>query len=158
MADLQASTVLTASTQLPLVDDPGGGGSTVPDLSLPFNMVVHGTRGTFTIKRGDTWPHFRFQLQSADPASNTGFIPIPLGEAEKVELKMRSPSVLVATGPVEILQASRGECVYEWETDDLGTAGTYNVEAEITWGDGTVTTVPNGSYVTVRVVDDLPPA
>jgi hypothetical protein len=48
-----------------------------------------------------------------------------------------------------------GHVRYLWGTTDLDTAGSYEVEWEITFSDGRKSTVPAGSYDVIVVVDDI---
>lgn len=110
-----------------------------------------------TIKRGDTRPVLGAQL--TDNAS-----PLNLTTATAVKMLMRlpagpSPKVEAAC---TITNASTGTITYTWQTGDTDTVGLYNVEFEITWNDGGIQTVPNGTptgatgpYYTVEIVADL---
>jgi len=101
----------------------------------------------FTIKQHDTWPALRATLTDQDG-------PINLTTATAIKLIMKGTAVTV-TGNCTVTDAPNGIVTYTWATGDLNTADTYNLEFEITWNTGKVETVPNDSYLTVKVVADL---
>lgn len=109
-----------------------------------------------TMKRNDTWPPLEATLSDQDGA-------IDLSTAEAIHIYLRSETLLIKTGPCEIVEAAAGKVKYLWEPAegetpaDLHTSGTYKMEFEITWADGNIQTVPNGSYLELSVVDDLGP-
>lgn len=51
--------------------------------------------------------------------------------------------------------ANRGRVTYTWITGDTDTSGTFNAEWEITYGDGSILSVPNVGYDTVIISDEL---
>jgi len=115
----------------------------------------------FTIKQNDTAPAYVADL--LDDYGLPGESAINLTSATSVTFKMRladttgTPKISDA---MTITTAANGRVTYEWQTGDTDTAGTYNVEFEILWTDGTIETVPNGAdpdaqYLTVEIVDDL---
>lgn len=84
--------------------------------------------------------------------------PIDLTDATEVNFLMRlhgSTDPPAIRSPMTITDAVNGTVQYAWQAGDTDTAGDYDVEFEITWNDGGVETVPNDSYLTVRIVDDL---
>lgn len=109
----------------------------------------------FTIKQNDTWPPLTATLKGKGGAA------IDLTEASQVRILLKSDTVTVKTGPVDITNASLGEISYEWEgasgeePADTAVAGTYKMEFEITWALGKVQSVPNDSYKELEIVEDL---
>jgi hypothetical protein len=51
--------------------------------------------------------------------------------------------------------ATVGHVSYDWETEDLDTAGPYYGEWQVTFADASVETFPNDGYFTVAIIDDL---
>jgi hypothetical protein len=110
----------------------------------------------FTAKQHDTAPAY-----VADLADDFGLVseaPINLTSATSVRFLMRkngqtgTPKV---SSVMTVTDAANGRVQHNWGTADLDTVGTYDVEFEITWTDGTIETVPNDTYLTINVVDDL---
>ena len=110
----------------------------------------------FEIKQNDTAPAYVYDMQDdVDTESPTA---INLTSATSVTFKMRlegttgAPKVDAA---MEITTPASGRVTYEWAAGDTDTPGTYEVEYEILWNDGTIETVPNNGYDSVIVYDDL---
>jgi hypothetical protein len=53
-----------------------------------------------------------------------------------------------------ITDAVNGQVQYLWQAGDTDIAGTFEVEFEILWGTE-VQTVPNDSYIAIKIVPDL---
>jgi hypothetical protein len=102
---------------------------------------------SLTIKRYDTAPPLTASL-----AVNGQ--PLDLTNATSVKLIMKSAGALV-TGTCTIVDAVDGGIKYVWAGGDTAVSGTYQVEFQVTWNDGTKQTLPNDSYDTVTVMDDL---
>ena len=113
---------------------------------------------TRTIKQNDTRPKLVVTL-----LENYGEVdeaPIDLTTATSVKFLMRAQDAPPSDPPkvdaaAAITTAASGLVTYTWDAADTDEAGVFEAEFEITWGDGGVETVPNGSYFTVEVVDDL---
>jgi hypothetical protein len=106
----------------------------------------------FTIKRNDRLPKLRATLQQMTPAT-----PIDYTTAASVKLLLKqltTPTTIV-TGTCASVVATSGIVEYAWGASDTLVSGTYNGEFEIDWGGGIKETVPNDSYFTVTIVDDL---
>lgn len=109
----------------------------------------------FTIKQNDTWPPLTATLKGDGGAA------IDLTEASAVRILLKSDTVTVKTGPVDITDAPNGKISYEWEgaegedPADTGTPGTYKMEFEITWATGKVQSIPNDSYKELEIVEEL---
>lgn len=114
---------------------------------------------TFTIKQNDTRPKYVVALK--DDFGQPGEAPINLTTATSVKLKLREHDTVGApkiNRTCSITDAANGVVTFTWIAGDLDTVGTYDSEFEITWSDGGIETVPNGSgddYLVVEVVDDL---
>lgn len=53
-----------------------------------------------------------------------------------------------------ITDAVDGRVTYLWQLGDTDVAGTFHVEFEIHWG-AEIQTVPNDSYLSIKIVADL---
>lgn len=109
----------------------------------------------FSIKNGDTAPAYVVDLQ--DDVDSTPAA-IDLTSATSVTMKMRLTGTTGApalNAAMAITTAASGRCTYEWQAGNTAAPGTYDVEFEILWSDGTIETVPNTGYLTVEITDDL---
>lgn len=108
----------------------------------------------FDIKRGDTWPPLDAILSDQNG-------PINLTTASAVKLLFKTVTGSTSYSRIcTITSAAGGAVRYAWTSADASTGPTsvvnsFNVEWEITWSDGGITTVPNVGYKTVAVVADL---
>lgn len=106
------------------------------------------------IKRGDTWPPVDAVLSDQDG-------PINLTTATSVKLLFKTTTGSTTYSRVcTITDAAAGKVRYAWTNLDASTGPTsavnsFNIEWEITWSDGGVTTVPNVGYKTLSIVADL---
>jgi len=57
--------------------------------------------------------------------------------------------------PATIINPATGHVRYEWVAEDTDTAGLYNAEWEVTFGDGTILTFPNNRHLTINIYPDL---
>lgn len=109
----------------------------------------------WTIKQHDTTPPLPLHLTSTDPATKVTS-DIDLSTATKVR-------VIIARGPGHTPIVDReipdrpadGHLAYAWAAGETDVSGVFEVEVEITWGDGTVQTVPGGGYGRAQIVPDL---
>lgn len=104
---------------------------------------------TFTIKRNDTSPAIRWELE--DPDTNL------VGASVVFNMKRSSSGDLVIDrGVAEIVDgASRPTLGYNWDDGDTEVAGLYEAEFEIIFADGSIETTPNSRNIVVKVVADL---
>jgi hypothetical protein len=108
----------------------------------------------FTIKQHDTRPVLtRYLIQTVNGATS----PVDLTAVSSVGFKMRNTSAqtVLVTGIASVVTISSAYIAYKWAVNDTATNGIYNAEYELTYSDGGVETVPNGSYFSIEVVDDL---
>lgn len=102
----------------------------------------------YILKKNDTWPPLVATLNDANG-------PIDLTQATQVRLILKSNTLRITTSPVNIVAPTSGQISYTWATGDTAQSGDYSLEFEITWTNGGIETVPNSSYLTVTIVDDL---
>lgn len=106
------------------------------------------------IKRGDTWP-------PVDAVLSDQSGPIDLTTASSVKLLFKTVTGSTTyTRTCTITNALAGAVRYSWVAGDAATGPTsvvnsFNIEWEITWSDGGITTVPNVGYKTLSVTADL---
>lgn len=109
---------------------------------------------TFSIKRGDTSPPIKYQLISSDGSMQD------ISNYQEVSFFMRNENKeVVVTGDtasgVTVEDAPKGIVSYSWSSGDTSTVGTYDAEWEVVFGDGTIETFPNNSFITVKVKEDI---
>ena len=104
---------------------------------------------TFTIKRNDTSPAIRWELE--DPDTNL------VGASVVFNMKNTVTGALVIDrGTAEVVEgADRPTLGYNWAEGDTAVAGLYEAEFEITFADESVETTPNSENIVVKVVVDL---
>ena len=54
-----------------------------------------------------------------------------------------------------IVTAAAGLVRYSWNSGDTDTAGSYQAEFEMTYGDGSIETFPNSSNIQIDIMADL---
>ena len=102
----------------------------------------------FVMKQHDTWPPLVAVLSDVNG-------PLDLtGATVKLILKPTTGSNIVGSCSI-VAPAADGRVRYNWVVGDTAAVSAFTGEFEITWGDGTVGTVPNDSYFTLAVVADL---
>lgn len=122
-----------------------------------------------TRKARDTWPIYA-HLEQAQVDDETGELvldslgkpiwgPIDLSDAQVIHFWMRSDVQAIRTGPVEIIgDPTKGIVMYPPQgPDDTKDPADYRTEWEITRLDGTVETIANDHYGTIRILADLDP-
>jgi len=111
---------------------------------------------TFPLKQNDTSPQFKTTVKkpNGDAKDLTGY--------NKIRFLMRSPGSDTAKvdadtdSGVVVIDAATGEIKYEWSEADTDESGMWQAEWEITYGDGTTETYPNGErYIAVEIGDDV---
>lgn len=112
----------------------------------------------FTIKRNDTRPRLVTTLLTDFGTAQEG--PLDLTTATAVKFLMRLASAAPGSVPkvnavAAISDAAAGVVTYTWAVGDTDVAGTFEGEFQVTWSDDGVETVPNDTYISIEVVDDL---
>lgn len=107
-----------------------------------------------TMKQHDTRPVLlRYLIQTVNGATS----PFDLTGVGSIGFIMRhttAPLVLV-TGLASVVTVSSAYIAYKWAVNDTATTGIYNGEYQVTYTDAGVETVPNDSYFSIEIVDDL---
>lgn len=108
-----------------------------------------------TMKQNDTFPPLTAVLKDEDN------IPIDLTSAVSVRVWLRSSDLAIETDPCTIADAVNGLITYTFNQGDTAVAGEYRVEYQIDWGPDNgkdrVQTVPNDSYDTLTIIEELDP-
>lgn len=103
----------------------------------------------FKIKQDDTSPSLQATLQDASGTA----IDI---SGSSVRFHMKSvDGTLKVDQPMTIVNGSGGLVQYDWVSADTDTVGTYYVEFEVTYSDGSIETFPNNGNETVVVARAL---
>tara|TARA_R110000803_G_scaffold61660_1_gene121617 strand:- start:254 stop:577 length:324 start_codon:yes stop_codon:yes gene_type:complete len=105
---------------------------------------------SFYIKQDDTTPSMRADLKNGS------------GDAvdlinTTVRLHMRAIGSTVATidAAAVVISEAGGTVQYDWVAGDTSATGSYQVEFEVTYSDGTVETFPNDGYIRVQILEDI---
>ena len=105
----------------------------------------------FVAKRNDTRQYLARTLTNAD-----GTVIDLTSASVAFNMRLRGSDTLkIDGGVVVVVLASAGTVRYEWATADLDTAGYYEGEFEVTFGDSTVITVPNEEHIPITVTADI---
>jgi hypothetical protein len=112
---------------------------------------------TFTIKQGDLAPPLQATL--TDSKNQKMNLTGNLGIQFQMKLRQHAQNEAVAlkvdaAGSV-VGAATDGVVKYEWVGADTDTIGEYIAEFKVTQSDGKPRTVPNPTFITVRVVADI---
>lgn len=106
----------------------------------------------FYIKKGDR----RESLERILKGSNG--LPVDLTAASSVKFFMKA----IKTGVVKINSAAQivapttdGHVRYNWGASDTDTAGTYDAEWEVLFGDGTKQSFPNDDNLVINILPDI---
>ena len=103
---------------------------------------------SFYIKQNDTTPSLRADLKNGSGDA------IDLINAT-VRFHMRpigSITVTIDTAAV-VISESGGTVQYNWVSGDTSVMGSYQVEFEVTYQDGTIETFPNNRYIEVEITE-----
>ena len=106
----------------------------------------------FNIKVGDTAPDLQATLLNSDGSV------IDLTTADAVLFHMRergSTTILIERTADIVAPATAGVVKYVWQTADTTAAGTYDGEFEVTFNDGSITTVPNNGYIEIIMKTEI---
>ena len=106
--------------------------------------------GEVKMKRGDTAPPFLGTLTDAvgDPVNLSG------ASARLLVRETRTRAVKVDAACL-IPSPLEGSIRYDWTAADTDRAGVYDLEVQVTYGDGSVETFPNGGWVRLQILADI---
>ena len=117
--------------------------------------MLRAVASAFTIKQGDTAPALHATL-----TDSAGTVIDVTGATIQFQMKLREhlgneevPLKVDAAGA--IVNGTGGIVKYDWVAGDTDTEGDYAAEFRVTFAGGTIRTVPNPSFITVRVVGDV---
>jgi len=103
----------------------------------------------FTIKQNDTSPSVSAILKDSSLAA------INLtGATVKIHMKSLDGTLKI-NSVMTVTSAIGGTVQYDWQTGDTDTVGTYLVEFQVTYSDGSIETFPNSGNSVVSVVREL---
>jgi uncharacterized protein YfaS (alpha-2-macroglobulin family) len=103
----------------------------------------------FSIKQNDTGPSLLATLKDAND------VPVNITGAD-VRFHMKSlEGVVKIDSDMTVVNSADGLVRYDWLVGDTDTFGTYYVEFEVTYVDGSVETFPNTGSLVVSVVKEL---
>lgn len=104
---------------------------------------------SFRIKQNDTSPSLQATLKDA---ANTG---VDLSGAT-VMFHMKSlDGVVTVDSAMTIVDEDNGIVKYDWQSGDTSSHGTYSVEFEVTYVDGSTETFPNTGNLALVVTKEL---
>lgn len=100
---------------------------------------------TFVIKRGDTSPALRYALSPAVDLTGAS-----------VRFQMRARQGTIITDSPAVIDSQDPPIVrYSWSADDTDSAGNFQAEFAVTYGDGSVETFPNVGFIAVVIGEDV---
>jgi len=103
----------------------------------------------FSIKQNDTSPSILATLKDAND------VPVNLTAANvRFHMKSIGGSIKIDSA-MTVITAPEGLVRYDWVAADTDTFGTYYVEFEVTYTDGSIETFPNTGSLVVSVVKEL---
>lgn len=103
----------------------------------------------FRIKQNDTSPSLEATLSDAN------LVPVDI-TAATVMLHMKAiGGAVVLDQQMTITNSTGGVVQYDWQTGDTSDVGTYYVEFEVTYADGSIETFPNTGSLPLVITREL---
>ena len=103
----------------------------------------------FKIKQNDTSPSLEATLSDAN------LVPVNISAAT-VMLHMKAiGGDVVLDEQMTITDVQNGVVQYDWQVGDTSTVGTYYVEFEVTYSDGSIETFPNTGSLPLVITREL---
>lgn len=103
----------------------------------------------FVLKKGDTSPVLEATFKDYDGTA------VSIISATVKILVKTLDGVSVVNSAMTITDGINGVAEYGWQSGDTDTAGTYKVEFEVTFDNGSVETFPNTGYEMLVIKEDL---
>lgn len=106
---------------------------------------------SFTIKEGDTQPSLEAFLKDENRQ------PRDLTNAAGVRFHMKNVSTQDVTvdASAQIISASDGRVLYQWQSGDTDKPGRYEAEFEVTYDSGGTETFPNDGNIDVYIEEQI---
>ena len=104
----------------------------------------------FVIKQGDRREPIERTLRGSD-----GVAVNLTGATVKFLMRPEGGGAVKIDAAATVVDAPTGAVRYSWDSDDTDTAGKFEAEFEVTFGDGTKETFPNEEYIPVLIIDDI---
>lgn len=103
----------------------------------------------FYIKQNDTSPSILATLKDANDT------PVNLTAAD-VRIHIKDlVGIIKVDAEMQVINASSGIARYDWLPADTDTSGTYSVEFEVTYTDGSIETFPNTGSLALVITKEL---
>ena len=103
----------------------------------------------FRIKQNDTSPSLEATLSDAN------LVPVNITSATVMQHMKAIGGDVVLDEQMTITDAEGGVVQYDWQVGDTATVGTYYVEFEVTYSDGSVETFPNTGSLPLVITREL---
>jgi len=103
----------------------------------------------FTIKQNDTSPALQATLRDAN-----GLGVLLTGATIRLHMVPLNGGTTLDKA-MTIVNATQGIVRYNWVAGDTATVGTYSIEFEVTYSDGSVETFPNNDNLVVVITPEL---
>ena len=102
------------------------------------------------VKKGDRYPLLTASLQLEDGTA----IDLTGGSVKFIMATQHGQNLVNASAVV--VGASSGTVRYDWAAGDTDVVGKFRGEFEATLSSGKIVTVPNDSYIDIRIQDSVP--
>lgn len=104
----------------------------------------------FNIKQNNTSPSLQAILKDG-----SGTVINLTGASVRINMKAVGGTGLKVNSAMTIVNATGGIIQYDWQSGDTDTVGSYALEFEVTYSDGSLETFPNSKNLSVTVVKEL---
>jgi hypothetical protein len=107
------------------------------------------------LKTHDTRPYLDCVLKDVSGAINLTGAAVRFHMQDSDGNIVVNQSTTTASPKVSIEDSTAGEVRYKWAAADTSTAGHFEAEWQITFGDGSKVSVPNDGHLSVVIYDDI---
>ena len=104
----------------------------------------------FNIKQNNTSPSLQAILKEG-----SGTVINLTGASVRINMKAVGGTGLKVNSAMTIVNATGGIIQYDWQSGDTDTVGSYALEFEVTYADGSLETFPNSKNLSVTVIKEL---